>query len=445
MVAENFPSGSPAKASERSSPARRIAGVFLRAAMGPVEYAGGCILGNKIITGLEELGPDGLLGAFHRGVTDVAALAAVPRSEVEGLLPMGDVAALEARLRQTQPRALIAWRTHAGQFGFLDVMTALTIDGRRPEIGLCLERVAGKVRQDRHLAEPLEALGTDVTAWEDLIVRCRHILEDRGWLARALRRRVMKRVIIGGIAFLVLVAATIAIVTVRIKRDDVARKVAAVADCDADKLTEADLEWANSEQRAVVSEKADSCTRAQAEEAARRKREKEALAAEKLLREAREAREKECALLADDIEKGSLSEASKKKADKAADLLDRVAKKALTDADAGPIDPVFPCAEDAAIKKRIEAAFADALMVDPLLWARRSDPSPTTAALLLAHKDALPDNGLIGLADNAERSAKSSLARGDIQKMATAKRLCGLAKSLGVAGHASCNAIEKLP
>ena len=453
MVAEHIPSGSSAKAHRpsegppggASGPQRRIAGVFLRAAMGPVEYAGGCIMGNKIVTGLEELAPEGLVDALRRGIGDVAKLAGVARSEVESLLPMTDMQSIAQRLRQSQPRALDAWRQQAGQFGFLDVVTALTIDGRRPEIGLCLERVAGKVLHDRHLAEPLEALSVDITAWEDLIVRCRHILEDRGWLGRALRRRTLKRLILGGLGLVALVSVTIVIVTRRIQREDAARRIDSVADCDAHTVSEADLEWATEEQRARLKEKSASCENARAEAAAEEKRDADARAREKAARELHEAREKTCVALASDVEKGTLSEESKNTADKAADLLGRIAKKSLYDSDAGPTDPVFPCADNAAVKKRLEAAFTAALMVDPLLWARRADPSPLVTSLLASQKASLPDNGLIGLADNAERSAKSSLTRGDVGKMATAKRVCALAKALEVAGHSGCNALEKMP
>ena len=453
MVAEHNPSGSPAKGrlpnegslGGASSPQRRIAGVFLRAAMGPVEYAGGCIMGNKIVTGLEELAPEGLVDALRRGIADVAKLAGVARAEVEALLPMGDIGIVAQRLRVSQPRALAAWRQHAGQFGFLDVVTALTIDGRRPEIGLCLERVAGKVVHDRHLAEPLEALSVDITAWEDLVIRCRHILEDRGWLGRALRKRMLKRFIIGGLAFVALVSLTVVIVSRRIQRDDAARRIAAVADCDAHTISEADFGWATEAERAQLKEKTERCEQARAEAEAEKKRQAEAEERERAAREKREAREKACQTLADDVEKGSLSEPSKQTAEKSAALLERIAKKALSDSDAGPTDPVLPCADDAAVKKRLEAAFVAALLVDPLLWARRADPSPLTSSLLAEKKGALPDNGLIGLADNAERSAKSALARGDLGKMATAKRLCALAKSLEVAGHAGCNALEKMP
>ncbi len=425
--------------------ATRIAGAFLRAAMGPVEYAGSCIVANKIETGLVELGPEGLSDAYRRGIADVARLVGVTSSEVEAILPAQEVGSALDRLRSSHPRALQAWRSHAGPFGFLDVVTALTVDGRRPEIGIALERVAGKVRHDRELSAPLEALAVDITAWEDLVVRSRHILEDRGWLAAALRRRVIKRTAFGLFALTLLISITASIVWVRIQKDRVRALVERTSPCEAENIQSAELSWASQEQKDLLGQKAETCK--QEREAARVAAEREAEQRAQLEREqARVAAQKRaCEDLASAVEKGELGEPEKATAGAAAALWQRVAKKALADADAGPTDPTFPCADDAAVKKRLEAAFTSALLIDPLLWARRADPSPHVIGVLTARKAELPDKGLIGLADNAERSAKAGLSRGDKAQIATARRRCALATALGVAGHAGCNGLASVP
>ena len=122
----------------RSGGAGKIGGVFLRAAAGPLSFAASCISGNKIQKGLEELEPSGLADAFDRGVGEVAKLVGVPKAEVDRVLPLEEVAAVQERLRHSHGLAIEAWRLHAGQFGFFDAVTALTVDGRPVEIGLCL-------------------------------------------------------------------------------------------------------------------------------------------------------------------------------------------------------------------------------------------------------------------------------------------------------------------
>src|SRR5690606_29766490 len=107
--------------------------------------------------------------------------------EVQSLLPWDELARAAKALEATQPAAIAAWRMHAGAFGFLDLITQLTVDGRPIPIDQALERLAGKVRADEGLAAPLLALSADVGAWETLVLRCRGILDDGETLARAWR------------------------------------------------------------------------------------------------------------------------------------------------------------------------------------------------------------------------------------------------------------------
>lgn len=431
----------------RTSPSARIGGAFLRAALGPVNFAASQIMGNKILAGLEELAPDSLIGGYARGVDEVVALTGVGRGDVERILPLDRLGALDARLRQSQPRAVEAWRAHAGQLGFLDVITALTVDGRQFDIGLCLSRIAGKMRHDKHLAEPVAALGVDVAELAALIDESRARLEDGTWLASALRRRQARRAAVAVLGMLTLASITTSIVIVRLKRDRVEARIEAMPACEAEQFPAGEASWARQELRAKLEDKRATCKRERAEAEERQRAEEAKLAEEKRQRERVEKRKSECKALADEVStgrtKGELSDASKAVAKDAAPLLGRVAKKALEPADVGPTDPVFPCA-DTADDKRLEAAWAAALLVDPLLWARRGDPSPLARKVLLEHKAELPEKALIGLADQAERVAKQGLARGEPPTLARAKRLCALAKDLGVSAHKSCAALEKL-
>jgi hypothetical protein len=423
---------------------RRIGATFQRAAMGPVDYAAGCILSNKIEAGLNELAPEALLAGYQRGLGEVAALVGVPRREVDRLLPEADVERIGQRLLISQENALRAWRLHAGPFGFMDVITALTVDGRSPDVALCLDRLAQKVRQDPALALPLSELARDMAAYTDLVSATQSHLEEGEWLARALRRRQLQRVVFGSIALLLLVGLTSSVVWLRIAREDARARVLAATDCSAADIPTSELGWAEDETLAARDRKIATC------EEERRRAEEERLKVEEEERRAREAREKierrlaQCKELADAVTAGALTETARATAGDAAPLFGRVAEKKLTALDYGPLDPTIPCS-DTMHGARLQAALEQALLREPALWARHPEPSPFLAKALVAARPALPETALIGLADNTERTSKSGLARGERDVIARAKRLCALADSLGVSGHSGCSAVKNLP
>lgn len=423
--------------------ARRIGGTFLRAAMGPIEYAAGCILANRIQNGLEELAPDALLAGYQRGISDVAKLVGVSRGDVEPMLPMAEAERVGQRLLLSQQNALAAWKLHAGPFGFIDVITALTVDGRRPDIGLCIERLAQKVRHDTALSLPLLELARDMTDYVDLVASTRAQLEEGAWLERTLRKRQMKRIGFASIAVLSLIALTTSVVVLRLNRDDAEALVANAADCEAGRLTDEELRWGTEETLKARDDKRAACAE---REAAEKKQAEERAAQEEKERAAAEViakRSAACKLLGDEAAAGSLSEAALGTAAAHGELVKRIAAKKLVAADYGPEDPSFPCT-DTKDGERLEAAFKTALLADPAVWARHPNPSAYLGKVLVAAKSSLPNLALIGLADNAERTSKAGLSRGEKDTIARAKRICALAKSLEVSSHAGCSAIENL-
>jgi len=425
------------------SASARIGSVFARAAIGPVGYAASCITANKIPVGLDELAPEGLVGAFRRGLEEVARLAAVPVSDVERSLPMGQLAALEERLRVSQPAAVRAWKMFAGQFGFLDVITALTVDGRRPDIDLCLERLAGKVRADKELSLPLRALAQDMAAWTELLERTQETLEQGAWLAAALRRRQLVRFGLMGLGLLAVVAMTAGIVLVRTRRTRVDARLSEADPCSVEALTPAELDYASSSQLGAVGDKRDACAAKRAAEERARK-EAEAVAAKRAAEErARAERITACQRLASELEKGTLSPQSRAAAGDAAPLAERIATRALIPADLGPDDAKRPCSDTPSLQ-RIDAAFATAMFSNDTLWTRQSDPSPYMHKLVVARKGQLSARLTIGLADQAERTSKQALIKGLPELRIRALRLCHLADDLGVFGLLKCEAVKRI-
>jgi hypothetical protein len=425
------------------TPARRISNTFLRAAMGPVEYAASCILSNRILTGLEELAPDGLLAGYQRGVSEVATLAGVPRVDVESSLPMAAAQSVGQRLLISQANAIVAWKLHAGPFGFMDVITALTVDGRRPDISACIERLAQKVRQDKGLSLPLSELARDMLAYTELVADTRAKLEGGEWLETALRRRQQKRIVFASLAVLTLLIATTSVVFVRVKRDSAQALIERTDECLIKDLAEADSSWATAAALELRDQKRTACEQRQRLEAEQRLAEEARLRKEREAREVVEKRKAACKALVEAVNANKLDGATLLTAAESAELMKRLAAKKLASTDFGPDDPRLPCAdtEDGA---RISSSLEATLLVDPTLWARHPSPSPFLEKALLAARPRLPETALIGLADNAERTAKSGLSRGEPDTIARAKKLCALAKSLGVPGHSGCSAVSKL-
>lgn len=422
----------------------KISGAFTRASLGPLQYAAGLVTSNKVREGLEELAGDALTAGVERGIADVAKLVGLPPSAVRELLPTEELTLVALRIANSQAKAIAAWRLHAGETGLFDLVTALTIDGRTPEAGLALERMARKLSIDRELSGPLDALARDVTDWEDLLVRCRHILEDRDVLANAYKRRRTRLITAVIIPALLLLSTLLVTSFVFYKRGRVDDRLAVADPCAARLVDPGDARYASSAQQRAIETKTRTC--ADIERAARERErvEAELLAAEEKKRSERAAYEASCEKLGDDLSRGvdggfAFVADSEERA-----RLGRIARKSLLLADIGPSDPKLPCADTPALKK-LEAAYGAALLTDVSLWTQQTEASPLVERLLIAQKDSLPLTAVMGIADYGERTAKSGLTGGKPEVIQRAKKFCGLARKLGVPGHGSCHAVEALP
>ncbi|MEJ7733777.1 MAG: hypothetical protein WKG00_31850 [Polyangiaceae bacterium] len=251
--------------------ANRLGATFFRCAMGPVSYAGQCIMAGRVKEGLAELARDGLMGAWQRGVSDVASGAGTAVADVEGLLPRDEVQAAADLLHESQKRAAEAWQTYAGHLGgLLAGIADLTVDGRVPEASLCLERLADKVARDKPLAEPLRLLAVDTQRWQDMIFDCKRRLEDGHALAAAFRRRRAMRLGAVGLAAALIAASVGAVGVAAVTRARVDRTLAAaVGPCDVDAIPADTLARASSEQRVRIEGLRSTCA---SEKAARRGR-----------------------------------------------------------------------------------------------------------------------------------------------------------------------------
>jgi hypothetical protein len=418
--------------------AAKLGTTFLVGAVGPVNYAGNCILASKVPEGLRELTPENLVGGIERGVTQAATRVGVSISDVERLLPMAELRTIAARIGLSQKNATLAWEAHAGELGgLLKGVAELTADGRAPDTGLCLERLATKVSRDADLAVPLAALAADVRRWQDLIARCRDILDDGAILAKAYERRQIRRVLLATVPAVVAILALSLALWIRAAQARVDEALAVTDACAAIDIPPDDLARSSSSQKKKVEERKATCAAQREREARERKsaEEREARAREALQK--KETREALCAALASHVQAGKVMPDDEATAGESLGLMRRIARGALSPSDYGPDDAPLPCGDTKA-GPGIAAAFDRAIIAAPAAWANAPDPSSQVRSALERHADELPSAPKQVVAQRAYAVAKKALLYGDAGVQAQAVRLCMLKDALGLHGGGYC-------
>jgi hypothetical protein len=416
--------------------ANKLGAAFLRCSLGPLNYAGGCILSSKFVEGLNELSSDNLYGGFSRGIEETARHAGVGVTDVERLLPMSDVRAAAARLDAAQKGAVAAWQMYAGHLGGLMKGVAdLTVDGRAPDVSQFLARLAKKVVRDKPLSEPLQALADAVAHWLDLVEACSDRIGDGGELAAAYRARRLRRVGAIGAGVVALAAIGGLALWIGAVRSRVDAALSQQDPCAATAIDPSDLSRASGAQQKRAAELSASCEERKKKEAEERaaveKREADARAAA----EKKKAREAACDALAKDLAAGKLTAEDEALAGPKAALLARVAKGAVDKGDL--VEGALPCA-DAPAGKPIAEAFAAAVAATPSAWARADDVSDQVYAALVDKRDALPGSPKQALAAHADKVAMKAIVSRDEAFKARATRLCNLKKELGIPGGKYC-------
>ncbi|WP_437972350.1 hypothetical protein WMF04_25015 [Sorangium sp. So ce260] len=424
----------------------KLGGTFLTCAMGPLHHAGACIQASRVPEGLQALAPEGLLGGFQRGVEQAAKLAGVRKEDVERLLPMDDVREAMERLGDSQTEAVVAWDVYAGRIGgLLEGVAEVTNHGRAPDVSLCLERLANKVRRDPPFAEPLQVLADDIGYWQAMIGRCRKLLDESGGgaLAKAYRRRQIRKLASIAVSALVIVAALSVIVRVQTARGRVDALLARPEVCAVREIASDDLGRATSEQQRRVAERLSQCAEVEAREA--REREERARAEEKAREEQRRRaeRDEKCAALAVRFKAGAFSEEDGKLAGVSNDLLRRIAQRRLLAADVGPTGPALPC-DGARGGDELRAAFADALIASIWTWVPAADPGPKLGEVLVPRRAELPPRARTMLSSRTVHESRRAIVSGDPAALGRASRLCALTATLEIASGAGCAALERL-
>ncbi len=424
--------------------AAKLGGVFLTCALGPVNYAGACIQGSKMPQGIQELAPEGLWGGVQRGIDQTAKLAGVHPRDVESLLPIGELRACLQRVAHAQHAALQAWGVYAGQLGgLLQGIADLTVDGRAPDASECLARLAGKVRRDRPFSEPLQALSDEIGRWQELLARCRALLDDGGALARAYQRRRLRNALAIGLSIGLVIAGAAVLLIIRAARARVEAALAIPDPCAVELLPPGAADRGSSDQRRRVTERLAACAdlRAKAAREAEEKRRAEERAREEQRR--REERDARCEALASRLAEGRLSPEDEAVAGGGAELLRRIVDKKVTPRDLSPESPSLPC-DGARGGDRVRAAFADAAVATVWTWVASVDPSDTTREVLRARADELPIRARVMIGMRAIDGSKRAIRAGDQESLARAARLCAFGDALRAPLGQPCDAVKEM-
>lgn len=424
--------------------APRLGGTFAVGALGPVHYAGQCILARRVEEGLKELAAENLGGGVVRGVTQAALLVGVAPADIERVLPMAELNGLLARIASSQPRVMEAWKLYAGGLGgLLSGVTDLTVDGRAPDTALCVSRLAKKVQRDKPLAEPLGRLADDLSDYQDALHRCVTVLNDTTALERAYRMRRLRRfALLGGAAVAILLVAG-SVIFVAARRARIAGVIERPDPCAVMELTEVDLDRVSDELRARAEKNRAECEAARAAEAKRIEDEREREEREREAKKAQEALEQRCGALASSLAAGKLTPEDEALAKDGASLLGRVARGVLDVSDLGPAEPPLPCKGTKA-EAAITAAFRKAVLARPWDLPKAEGTSAAVRAAIAAGAADLPDKLKSMTGRSAGELAKKAILSGKPDQVQRALALCETAAAMGTAPAGPCDGLRAI-
>jgi hypothetical protein len=423
--------------------ADKLGVLFLNAAMGPLNYAGQCIMQRRVKEGINELAAESLMGSVERGITTVANAAGLPPTYVANLLPMDEIRQVAARIAENQRIAMQQWEVHTGHIGgLLDGVADLTIDNRPPDASLCLLRVSKKMQLDKQLAAPLRQLSDDLVTWQELISSCRTFIDDGHSLARAYRQRRLVRIAAGVAVALAVAVVVVWLVRVKLARGRIDALLAEEDPCTAASAEPSDMNKASDEQVKRIEERNEACEAA-AEE--RRRAEQRRLAEEARKRaEAAEkaARVAACKALLQSVADGAVEVGDLEEAKAHVDVLERIATKKLKPSDVGSLKGL-PCMDSEASTPFAEQ-YLRGVLATAAVWMYTEAPSKLAADLMVKGKKGVTPRQLTIFERHVEEMAKRAVRTGEDDALARISKLCGVKKRLELRWGQYCEAANAI-
>lgn len=423
--------------------AKKLGVLFLNAAMGPLNYAGQCIMQRRVKEGINELAIESLMGGVERGIESVAHAAGLPVSYVSNLLPMNELQQVAARIAENQRAAVEQWEVHTGHVGgLLDGVADLTIDNRPPDASLCLLRVSKKMQLDKALATPLRQLSEDLVTWQELIASCKTFIDDGRSLASAYRQRRLVRI---GFAFAGALAIAVVVVwavRVSLARSRIDELLSEEDPCTAASAEPSDLGKASDEQRDTIEERRAACEEAAAARRRAEEKKREELAKQKAAAAKKAARAGQCKALIASVVAGSPNVGALEEAKPHAALLERIAKKKLQPADIGSLE-TLPCldSEDAV---ELAEVYLEGVLATAAIWMYTVAPSKLAADLMVKGKGGVRPRQLTIFEQHVEEMARRAVRTGEEEALARILKDCDVKDRLELKRGQYCNAARAI-
>lgn len=406
--------------------------------------AGACFRRGDVTQGLVELTGESLVGSLRRALDAVSSTSGVPLSEIERLLPSAEMDALVARLDLVQADAVAQWALHMTHgSSLLEAIAKLTADGRPPEAGLCLSRIATKMRLEKALATPLRDLADLVDAWQSLLERVRGRIDGGKVLEQAKRRREKRRQMLALVAVVTFITLAAIAITVTKARGRIAELTSRSNPCEIELMTSGDERLASSEQSTVIAQRRSECssqrerTRLEEERAQREK--------ERLAREEQERRERAamCTNLAERLSSGASTPLPPRTLEllgKDAEFLSRLARGQLLGQDVTKDLRSVVCADGPA-SIPFANAVAAAVVNNSSAWLQEHGLSASVVELLEKGRESVSRTSRENLAKPVDKLALKALVNSNEAELARSRRACEALKALDVVTGVYCKSV----
>lgn len=427
---------------------RTVGEQFYHVAMGPLAMAANCLRRGDVRQGLTELSGDSLVGSVQRAIDAIAETVGLPTHEVERLLPTEEMDDLLEGVATTQSTSAAQWDLHmAHAGGLLEAIAKLTSDGRAPEAGMCLMRIATKMKLEKGLASPLRELAGHIERWQELLERVRRELDEGKELKEARQRRRVVRVGIAGLTGVAVLAVAALVTTVWKARRQIDDVLALPSPCEVELLLAADLSMASAEQKSTLVAKHAACSGTR--ELARIAEEKIQEDKARQLREAeaKRTREATCIELGVRLSKPSTEALSPKLKEilaKDMTFMTALARGKIDNADVSRDVSNLTCLDGQA-GDAIAGAFAAALAQAGESWLPEHTPSPSALTLVKRGKASVSRIARANLIPPIEKVALDALLTGKSEPVRAARKKCDVLTMLDVTPHLYCQAVLRQP
>lgn len=408
--------------------------LFLSHARRPLSLSSERFHANLLGDGVRAVEGKKLVAALEEGKSEVARMAGVAADAVERAMPRAEIADLTARLSASQTAALAAIRRNE-----LTMTSFAVPSAARASPATHMIDVAEHFARDKPIAASLRALAADVAAWEELIGRCGASIDADADLTRRHQRRQAVRATLrrGGGAAAFLAACVIAFVGYRVHAQQKLREA-----------QEAERRFAQMAARARVEDAlraSDPCVGAalpaeDREEATSDQRGRLAALGTRCERERdKKAREERCRVLATAVEEGKPIEGGAEAGGLSAELLARLATRALVAEDLLIDEQAMPCGGTQA-SARMWAAFVAAAGPPGDLWGRAEGVSAAVGKRMATAASFSP-SATQSLSFRAEIIANKAIRAGGDRLVANATELCVLKVARGGKPAMACKVL----